>query len=77
MMSKSKTLYSPEDTAAIKEQILKVFDKVIAHSGFGRIEIDVRWQKKNKKEVILSWTKEQRLLCSGESAEVGSATISA
>jgi hypothetical protein len=74
-MKKSQTLYSPEDTSAIKEQILQVFDKVMSHSGFGRIEIDIRWQKKNKKEVILAWTKEKRLLCSGESSEKGEKSI--
>lgn len=68
-MKKSQTLYSSEDIADIKEQILQVFDKVMSHSGYGRIEIDIKWQKKNKKEVILAWTKEKRLLCFGESSE--------
>jgi hypothetical protein len=48
--------------AALKVQLLRLLDEVLAHDGFGSIRIDVRLLKRGQKEVILDCGKQYRFV---------------
>lgn len=46
--------------AALKSRLLSLLDDVLAHDGYGSINVDVRLLKKGQKEVILDCGKQYR-----------------
>lgn len=46
--------------AALKARLLSLLDDVLAHDGYGSINVDVRLLKKGQKEVIVDCGKQYR-----------------
>ena len=47
-------------TAEVKDKLLKLYDDVFAHEGYGQIQVDMRILRRGQKEVILRCGKEYR-----------------
>jgi len=43
-----------------RERILELYDELLAHDGFGSLEVRMRWLKRGLKEVLVSCGKEYR-----------------
>ena len=50
------------DLRMVYQKLDELFDDVLAHSGFGELRIDVRWAKRNQKEIVLSCGKQYRFV---------------
>jgi hypothetical protein len=44
----------------IREKILELYDELFRHDGFGELSINIRFLKRNKKEVVIQCGKEYR-----------------
>jgi|GEM_PF-6687185 len=63
------SLRSHEPLKPVWSKLDALFEELLRHRGFGKIEIDVKWLKRGQKEVILSCGKQYRFIVPVEEIE--------
>lgn len=53
---------------AIKKKLIEVFDEVLKHDGFGDFKVEMKFLKRNQKEVIIHCGKQYRYTIDFDSA---------
>ena len=57
-----KALKKTSTNKAIKARLLKLYDEIFAHDGYGEIKVDMRILRRGQKEVIIHCGKQYRFV---------------
>jgi predicted Ser/Thr protein kinase len=60
----------PQTHRAIQQHLLRIFDELMQHDGYGEFKVELRLLKRGQKEVLLHYGKQYRYVIDFDAAAV-------